>query len=390
MGILGIFWDITEQKQTEQDLVESQQLVTEFRARFTRLFEEAHDAIFIFDLEGHFLDTNRKATELFGYTKEEFKSMKVWDLLHPSDVTDSRLKLETMVIGDKIPVFERILIAKDGSLIPVENSVFMVKDEKGEAKFIQSILRDIRKRKEAEEKLQIFLKELERSNQELQQFAYVASHDLQEPLRMVASFTQLLEKRYGDQLDDTAREYIHFAVDGANRMKNLINALLMYSRVGTRGKPFTPTNSMEVLGQALANLEQVIEENHAIITNDELPTVMADEDQLVQLFQNLISNAIKFRTNELPRIHISAETTEKETIFSVRDNGIGIAPDYQEKIFIIFQRLGGHKFPGTGIGLAICKKIIERHGGRIWVESKPGTGSTFYFTIPLKEVTPHE
>jgi PAS domain S-box-containing protein len=373
--------------QTIEALQESRELITEFRAHFTRLFDEAHDAILIFDLEGQFLDINRKAMELLGYSEDELKSMTVWDLVPPSQKEDSASKLKQLVKGNRIPVFERILITKEGTPIPVENSAFVVRDEEGNVKFIQSILRDIRDRKEAQRKIQETLENLERSNKELQQFAYVASHDLQEPLRMVASFTQLLEKRYADQLDDQAREYITFAVDGANRMQNLINALLMYSRVGTRGNPFEPTDCTEVLAQALINLKSQIEETHAIITNDDLLTVMADENQLVQLFQNLISNAIKFRTEKIPHIHISVESTEDEATFAVSDNGIGIDSTYLDKIFVIFQRLDGHKFPGTGIGLAICKKIVERHGGRIWVESEPGEGSTFYFTIPLKEVT---
>jgi len=378
--------DITTQKETARSLQETRELVEEYQTRFTRLFEEAHDAILLFDLEGQFLDMNRKAIELLGYTKDELTSMTVWDLILPSEQSDSHMKLKKLLDGNRIPVFERTLVAKDGSFIPVENSAFVVRDEHGEVKFIQSILRDIRKRKEAERRVQQTLEEVERSNRELEQFAYVASHDLQEPLRMVASFTQLLEKRYADQLDDTAREYIAFAVDGANRMQNLINALLMYSRVGTRGNPFAPTDCSEVLAQAVINVKSQVDETQALITNDTLPTVTADADQLVQLFQNLISNAIKFRKDTVPRIHISAECTEDEVTFSVSDNGIGIDPAYLDKIFVIFQRLDGHAFPGTGIGLSVCKKIVERHGGRIWVESEPGNGSTFYFTLPHKEV----
>jgi PAS domain S-box-containing protein len=225
--------------------------------------------------------------------------------------------------------------------------------------------------------------ELERSNKELEQFAYVASHDLQEPLRMVASYTQLLEKRYKDKLDDNAGEFIGFAVDGANRMQKLINALLSYSRVGTRGKAFEPTDSHSALGQAITNLNITIKENNAIVTNDDLPNIMADESQLVQLFQNLIGNAIKFRSKEQPHIHISAQNKGREWLFSVKDNGIGFAPEYKDRIFVIFQRLNPKdKYPGTGMGLAICKKIVERHNGRIWVDSEPAKGSTFYFTIP--------
>jgi hypothetical protein len=228
--------------------------------------------------------------------------------------------------------------------------------------------------------------ELQRSNEELQQFAYVASHDLQEPLRMVSSFTQLLARRYKDQLDDDARDFISYAVDGANRMQELINDLLTFSRVNTRGQPFTPTDCNVALGRARANLRMAIEESEALVTNDELPTVMADEGQLTRLFQNLIDNAIKFAGDEPPRVHVSAERAEGEWVFSVRDNGIGIEPQYRERIFVIFQQLHGPEdYGGTGIGLAICKRIVERHGGRIWVESELGEGSTFHFTLPAEK-----
>lgn len=227
--------------------------------------------------------------------------------------------------------------------------------------------------------------ELSRSNAELRQFAYVASHDLQEPLRMVASFSQLLEKRYKDRLGQDANEFIGFVVDGANRMQRLINDLLSFSRVGTRGKPFQPTDFSSVLGQVLVNLGPLIEENEAIVTNDDLPVLMADETQILQLFQNLIGKAIKFRSAERPVIHITARRERGEWIFFVHDNGIGISPEYYERIFVIFQRLHAREeYPGTGIGLAVCKRIVERHGGRIWVESEPGKGSKFFFTIPLQ------
>jgi signal transduction histidine kinase len=225
--------------------------------------------------------------------------------------------------------------------------------------------------------------ELARSNSELQHFAYIASHDLQEPLRMVTSYVQLLARRCQDKLDSDAHEFIAFAVDGAMRMQALIKALLDYSRIGTKIKPFEPTDLEAVVQTALKNLQVAVAESEAIVTYDTLPMVMGDATQLGQLFQNLIGNAIKFRGDAPPRIHISAERNGRDWYFSCRDNGIGIDPRFSERIFVIFQRLHSkEEYSGTGIGLALCKKIVERHGGRIWVESEPGKGATFRFTIP--------
>jgi PAS domain S-box-containing protein len=233
------------------------------------------------------------------------------------------------------------------------------------------------------EELATKAEELARSNSELQHFAYVASHDLQEPLRMVASYVELLARRYKGKLDADADEFIAFAVDGATRMQALINALLVYSRVGTRAKEFEPTDCETLLDSTLAGLKAAIEESGASITRDPLPTIMADGTQLGQLFQNLIGNAIKFRNHKPPEIHVSAKRSGKEWLFTVSDNGIGFDSQYAERIFVMFQRLHAKgEYPGTGIGLAICKKIVERHGGQIRVESKPGEGATFYFTIP--------
>ncbi|MFH1936369.1 MAG: ATP-binding protein, partial [Bacteroidota bacterium] len=239
-----------------------------------------------------------------------------------------------------------------------------------------------KRRTVAENSLAEKVVELERSNKELEQFAYVASHDLQEPLRMVSSYTQLLERRYKEQLDDDARDFINFTVDGANRMQQLINDLLDYSRVTTRGKPFQNLGLSDVLGKALVNLEQTINETGALIVYDHLTIVEGDENQLIRLFQNLIENAIKFTADAPPRISIAAKTEGKRVTVSIQDNGIGINEIYADRIFTIFQRL--HKkeqYPGTGIGLAICKRIVERHGGTIWVDSELGKGSTFCFTL---------
>jgi PAS domain S-box-containing protein len=247
----------------------------------------------------------------------------------------------------------------------------------------EQLKREIDERKRAEEALKQKTEALARSNQELEQFAYVASHDLQEPLRMVTNYVQLLARRYKGKLDSNADDFINFAVDGASRMYTLINALLAYSRVGTRGKPFEPTDCEMILQKSLNNLKVTMEETSAVVTHDSLPTVTADDSLLGQLFQNLIGNAIKFRGKEPPLIHISASRNGSGWNFSIRDNGIGIAPEYAERIFVIFQRLHSREeYPGTGIGLAVCKKIVEYHGGRIWVESELGKGATFYFTLP--------
>lgn len=239
----------------------------------------------------------------------------------------------------------------------------------------------------ANEQLYRMTEDLIRSNKELEQFAYVASHDLQEPLRMVTCFVQLLAQRYKDKLDRDANEFIDFAADGATRMYQLINDLLDYSRVGTQGTPLKLVDCEEVFHKSVDNLRVAMEESGAEVTHDPLPKAVADSSQLEQLFQNLIGNGIKFHGEESPRIHISATPNGGYWVFSVRDNGIGIAPEYKERIFVIFQRLHvKDKYPGTGIGLAICKKIVERHGGHIWVESEPERGATFYFTLPKEGV----
>lgn len=247
----------------------------------------------------------------------------------------------------------------------------------------QSLQAEIEERRQAQEALKNNMQELARSNAELEQFAYVSSHDLQEPLRMVASYTQLLEKRYADKFDEKGLLFLHYIVDGARRMQQLIDDLLMFSRVGTRGKELRPLPANEPLAAALQNLKTSIQESGATISAPELPRVMGDATQLTQLFQNLIGNAVKFhRPNLPPRIEIEVTDQNEFWLFAVKDNGIGIDQGHFERIFVIFQRLHGRtEYPGSGIGLAICKKIIERHGGHIWVESQPDKGSAFYFTL---------
>ncbi|MGH9388560.1 MAG: sensor histidine kinase, partial [Vicinamibacteria bacterium] len=261
-----------------------------------------------------------------------------------------------------------------------------VRDERGRLCHFIAIKVDMTERKHAEKILRERAEELARSNEDLERYAYVASHDLQEPLRMVSSFVQLLEKKYAEQLDEPAQQYIASAVQGAKRMHRLIKDLLAYSRAGRPGRPFEPVSCQEAVRAALSTLEMAVREGGAEVTVDRLPVVQGDRAQLEQLFQNLIGNAVKFHGENPPRVRIAARVDGADWLLSVSDNGIGIEAEYTDKIFAMFRRLhGGSDYPGTGIGLAICKRIVQRHGGRIWVESKPGEGSIFYFTIPRSE-----
>jgi len=351
---------------------------------FEYLTKYANDIILMSDKNGEIIEANEKAVASYGYTREELFQLNITDLQSYEAVKDYEEQIKRLEVRiEKGVVFETVHRRKDKTIFPVEVSARQIEIEGTD--FLQSIIRDISERKQSEEKLAQTMEELVRSNEELEKFAYVASHDLQEPLRMVASFLQLLSKRYKGKLDSDADDFINYAVDGANRMQILINDLLAYSRVGRRGKEFKELSCERALDFALSNLRVAIEQSGAEVTRAPLPLVRGDYSQLVQVFQNLIGNAIKFCRDQTPAIHVSVDQKGNEWVFSIRDNGIGIEPEYFERIFFIFQRLQNRKeYPGTGIGLAICRKIVERHGGRIWVESEMGKGSIFYFTLPAQ------
>ena len=368
----GIIRDLTERKAAEEALSHSASIV-----------ESSDDAILGKTLDGTILSWNRGAERIYGYSAQEMKGRSIFLIVPPERRHEVQQILERIQGGERLEHFETLRVRKDGRKIDISLTVSPIKDLAGKIIGASAIGQDITERKRAEGVLQRQAAELARSNAELEQFAHIASHDLQEPLRMVASYTKLLARRYQGRLDKDADEFIAYAVDGATRMQTLINDLLRYSRVETRSKGLAPTEAAAALKWALANLRKAIEETGAILSNDPLPMVIADGMQLAQVFQNLIGNAIKFRGDRPLRVHLGAERKEAEFLFWVRDNGMGIAPQFHERVFEIFRRLHPTEaYPGTGIGLAICKKIVERHGGRIWLDSEPGEGATFYFTIP--------
>jgi PAS domain S-box-containing protein len=363
--------------------------LAQMEGRYRGLLEAAPDAMVVVNVGGEIVLLNVRAEKEFGYRRDELVGQKVKNIIPEgfaeriiADGTRSAEDALAQQIGTGIELIGR---RKDGSEFPIE--IMLSPLESADGILVTAAIRNISVRKLAEANLVRKLDELYRSNEELGQFAYIASHDLQEPLRMVASYTQLLSRKYKGKLDTEADEYIAFAVDGANRMQRLIQDLLAFSRVGTKGKDLTDTSSEAALLQALQNLRGAITESGAQVTHGPMPAVLADEMQLTQLFQNIIGNAIKYQRPGIPQVHISAARNGGEKwMFSVRDNGLGIDPQYFEKIFGMFQRL--HKreeFAGTGIGLAICKKIAERHGCSILVESELGQGSTFRFALEGSE-----
>ncbi|HEU4350804.1 MAG TPA: PAS domain S-box protein [Burkholderiales bacterium] len=373
---IAVFEDITAQLDAQLRLRDSE-------ARYRQTFELAASGI-CHVKDGRFVRVNKRLCEILGYPEHNLLGRHVKDISHPEDrdVTDAdRARIRNGEIESAR--FEKRYLRADGTVVWCRIAIALVRDVFGMPTYEVAVFDDITERKKAEAALQEAHEELKRSNAELEQFAYVASHDLQEPLRMVASYTQLLARRYDERLDSDAREFMAYVVDGASRMKQLIEDLLAYSRVGTKGIAFANVSAEAALRRALFNLRGGIEEAGAVVTHDPMPALPADEVQLGQLFQNLIGNALKFRSEGAPRIHIVVTESAPEFTFEVRDNGIGIEPQYFERIFMVFQRLHNKgEYPGTGIGLAICKKVVERHGGRIWVESRPGEGSSFFFTLP--------
>jgi len=348
---------------------------------FRILFQRSPIGAYIIQ-NGHFRLVNRQLAYILGYEESELIGRPSLGFVLAEDRDAVRENAIRMLKGGCSLGYEFRIVTKQAKVKWVMETVAPIYYQRKRATLGNVV--DVTERKQVEERLNQTTLEIQRSNAELEQFAYVISHDLQEPLRMVSSYTQLLAKRYSNKLDADADEFITYAVDGAKRMQMLLHDLLEYSRVGTQGKPFSLVNCADIVEQAIANLKIAIEESGASVTHDVLPTVIGDEGQLVRLFQNLIGNAIKFRRDEPPQVHISAQRRNYVVTFAVKDNGIGIDPQHSQSVFEIFRRLHTREeYPGTGMGLAICKKIVERHGGHISVQSKPGQGSTFYFSINM-------
>jgi PAS domain S-box-containing protein len=392
LGVFAAARDITERKEMEAGLEKTRQELAVIKIAADEVSEFAESIIntvreplIVLDQDLRVVKVSRSFYEFFKVEPEDTVGQLIYDLGNKQwDIPKLRELLET-ILPEKA-TFDNYEVEHDfaaiGRRIMLLNAR-QIQRVLGKERVILLAIEDITERKRAEDKLRGVQTELERSNTDLEQFASIASHDLQEPLRMVASYTQLLAERYEGQLDEKAKKYIAYAVEGAIRMQRLVNDLLTYSRVSTRGNPLETTDSHSILGQAISNLAAMIEESKAIVTNEELPMVRADASQLVQVFQNLLANAIKFQGENFPHVHVSVRDEGREWVFSVRDNGIGIERQYADRIFVIFQRLHTRQeYPGTGIGLAVCKRIVERHGGKIWFESEPGKGSTFFFTVP--------
>ncbi len=380
-GLLGIGLGMRRLRQREQERDEAQAELRISEKKYRTLFDDSKDGVFISSLRGELIEANKSLVDMFGHTAEEVVGMNVLQFyLDPGDREKLR---ETIERTGSVKGYEVSFRRKNATIMHCILSANVRLNEEGAVTGYQGIVRDISDRKRAEETLKRQARELERSNADLEQFAFIASHDLKEPLRNVAGCMQLLEKKCKGSLDKDADQLIKYAVESVDKMKSLVQDLLAYSRVNTQGQSFRAVDMQEILDRSMENLRSLIREKGTKLTYDEMPVVVGDPSQLVQLLQNLLGNAVKFSADESSAVHVSARKGGHEWVFSVKDNGIGIQEKYFEKIFVIFQQLSKTgPFQGTGIGLAIVKKIVERHGGRVWVESEVGVGSTFYFTIP--------
>ena len=385
VGASVIVRDRTERKRAEEAMREVQEA-------FRRAFEDAPIGMALFGVSAadraRPLQVNHTMCEITGLAARELEATTLEQVTHPYDLDVEQPLLDRLLSGE-IPNYqlEKRFLRGDGKTVWVMYNASTVHDSSGRLLYGIAQVQDITRRKETEDRLARVAAELERSNADLQEFAYVASHDLSEPLRMVSSYTQLLARRYGDQLDSDAHEFIGFAVDGVNRMQRLIDDLLAYSRAGTQEYRIGPVDCEDLVRDTLAGMQTTISEAGATVTVEDLPTVRGDEGQLRQLFQNLIGNGIKFRADDPPQVRVSAEREGSAWRFGVEDNGIGIDPRHAERIFSVFKRLHTReKYPGSGVGLSICKRIVERHQGRIWVEQSVLGGSRFCFTIPDRQV----
>ncbi len=391
IGTVVVFRDISHRKMIEQKRAELDAILETERQRFANIIETVPGIFW----ENRYDAAADKIKLIFvsayvepvlGYTvNEALNNTEFWyTLIHPEDLQSALDDLAKVRSSGKSGIINFRAVHKDGHFVDIDAHLIAMMED-GKPVGSRGVMMDVSERQRLMNAQTRYAGMLRRSNEQLQQFAYITSHDLQEPLRMVISYLQLLERRYSNALDSDAHEFITYAVDGAARMKELITGLLQYSRLDADQDIQEPIALQEILDRALTNLSVAISDSGAIITHDSLPRVQADSLQLMQLFQNLISNAIKFHSQQPLEIHIGAEKKNDDWQFSVKDNGIGIAPEYQERIFAMFQRLHTRtEYAGTGIGLAICKKIVERHNGRIWVESAADEGATFYFTLPVQ------
>jgi len=369
-----VFEDITERKQAEDEL-----------RKLASVVEHTNEFIGLADLDGKIIFINQAGAKMLGMTNEEIEKAYILQVI-PDNFKD-KVQNETLPILKEKGHWEGDLQYKNlktGKITDVYATTFTINDpDTGKPLYLANTSLDITERKQAEEQLRQFTEELKRSNRDLEQYAYVVSHDLREPLRAISGFVNLLEERYKEKLDEKAIGYIKFATDGVKRMDDLLTGLLAYSRIQTQGKPKAAIPARGALREAIAKLQKRIDESGAAITYDELPEIRADGLQIIQLFQHLLDNAIKFRSENKPEIHVGWQKQDNGFQFFVRDNGIGIDPQFHERIFLMFQRLHTReKYPGYGTGLTICRRIVERHGGKMWVESEAGKGATFFFTIP--------